>query len=144
MAALLTLCGGSLLLALGRFGGVYAFVSSLPGLTSFRAPARHIALFHLALSAVVALVIDDVVTIARTRQLVAWRRLWLLALPAALSVATAAAAHVLRGSAWAASHEHRIRIGHGPRGMGPRWWVLSRSWPPGARPRQGGGESRRC
>ena len=104
MAALLTLCGGSLLLALGRFGGVYAFVSSLPGLTSFRAPARHIALFHLALSAVVALVIDDVVTIARTRQLVAWRRLWLLALPAALSVATAAAAHVLRGSAWAASH----------------------------------------
>ena len=59
MAALLILAGISLLLALGPVGGIYPWLARLPGLSSFRAPARHLVLFHLALSGIAAVAFED-------------------------------------------------------------------------------------
>jgi hypothetical protein len=91
----------SLVFALGRYGGVYAFVAQLPGVNLFRAPARHVLLFHLALSGIAALVFEDLVHMVRQRMTTPWRRLWPLAVPAILSVVITAIAAVFARSSWA-------------------------------------------
>ena len=99
--ALVVMAGISLLFALGRYGGVYFLIAQLPGVSSFRAPGRHVLLFHLALSGIAALVFEDMVDMVRARAKLPRRTLWLLAAPAALSVAITAVAAILTDSSWA-------------------------------------------
>src|SRR5262245_21496276 len=47
---LLLLGSLALILATGRYGGLYTSMLAVPGLRWFRAPARHLLLFHLSLS----------------------------------------------------------------------------------------------
>ena len=51
----------ALVLAFGRFGVLQALLVELPGMAMFRAPARHLALVHLALAGLAAIAIDDLV-----------------------------------------------------------------------------------
>jgi len=106
---LLCLAGLALILAFGRYGGLYPLLAQLPGLASFRAPARHIVLLHFALAALSAIALEDAFALAAGRGLSTVRRLWPLALPAAIGAAFAAAAAVATGSAWAASMDLRLR-----------------------------------
>ena len=78
----------SLVLAMGRYGGVYVWLAQLPGLRSFRAPARHLVLFQLALSGIAAVAFEDRRwhSFADAASRIALRRLWPLAIPVAISV----------------------------------------------------------
>ena len=105
LVALLLFAAVSLVLAMGRYGGVYAWLAQLPGVSAFRAPARHLVLFHLALSGIAAVAFEDVIGMVRRGETVAWRRLWPLAIPVAFSVFVTMLAAVLGRSAWAAVHD---------------------------------------
>jgi hypothetical protein len=77
----------ALVLAFGRFAFLQRMLVELPGMAIFRAPARHLALVHLALAALAAIAIDDLVAAppdARVRP----RRLAFLAIPFAAGVVT--------------------------------------------------------
>jgi hypothetical protein len=103
-AGLLALAALGLVLALGRFGGLYVLLAQLPILNTLRVPARHIVLVHLALAGLAAIVFEDLVAIGRRGQTVEWRRLGLLAVPVVLSVATSVAGVALAGTPWAVAH----------------------------------------
>jgi hypothetical protein len=100
----LVMAGFSLVLALGRYGGVYPLLAVLPGVSAFRAPARFLVLFHLSLSALAAIAFDDLLAVLRSGERLATGRLWLLAIPAGLSAATTLGAVVFAGSSWASAH----------------------------------------
>ena len=100
----LGLAAFGLLMALGRFGGVYPFVSALPGVSTFRAPARFLVLFQLSLSALAAIVFDDLAALARGDGRIAIPRLWPLAALVGVSVATTAGAAIAATSPVAADH----------------------------------------
>lgn len=70
----------ALVLAFGRFGVVQPLLVELPGMAIFRAPARYVALVHLALAALAAIAVDDLVA-ARVEGRVRPRRLAFLAIP---------------------------------------------------------------
>lgn len=106
--ALLVLAALGLVLALGRWGGVYTWLSLLPGVGAFRAPARHILLFHMALAGIAGLVFDDLLAIVREREKVPLRRFWPLACLALLSVITTLAAAAVADSPWAAAQGFRL------------------------------------
>lgn len=73
-----------LLLALGRYGGVYEIVAMLPLVGTFRAPARHIVLVHLGFALLAAVAFDDIRRSSDNRRSVAPSRwIWL---PLAASV----------------------------------------------------------
>lgn len=99
--ALLVLGTLGIVLALGRFGGLYVLLAQLPILNTLRVPARHIVLVHLALAGLAAVAFEDVVAIGRQGPPVAWRRLWPLAVPVTLSVVTGIAGVMLSGTPWA-------------------------------------------
>ncbi|HKV98384.1 MAG TPA: hypothetical protein VJN96_01105, partial [Vicinamibacterales bacterium] len=101
--ALLVFGGLSLLLALGRFGGLYPLLAQLPVLNTLRVPARHIVLVHLTFAALAAIVFDDLIGLARRGERVPWPRLWPLAAVVALSIVTSVAGAVIAGSPWAAA-----------------------------------------
>ena len=103
--ALLVFAALSLVLAFGRHAWVYEWMARLPGLHNFRAPARHLVLFHLALSGIAAIVFEDVVGLVRRRERVAFARLWPLGVTIILSVAITVLASVLATSEWAASRD---------------------------------------
>jgi hypothetical protein len=92
--ALLLAAALALVLAFGRYAGLYAALAWLPGFKWFRAPARHLMLFDLALSVLAAIAFDDLLNCLRRGERIAWRRLWPLAVPAALSVVSAAAGSI--------------------------------------------------
>jgi len=104
VAALLLFAAASLVIALGRYAGIYTWLARLPGVGTFRAPVRHIVLFHLALSGIAAVAFEDIVAMVRTRDTIELRRLWPVATLVALSVATTLAAALLTDSAWALEH----------------------------------------
>jgi hypothetical protein len=60
----LWLCAGSLVLALGRYGGLYYLLAKLPVVGEFRAPGRFIFLVHFGVAIIGAAVFDD---LARSR-----------------------------------------------------------------------------
>ena len=103
--ALLVLAGIGLVLAMGRFGGVYAWLAHLPGLRNLRAPSRHLIVFQLALSGMAAIAFEDLAALVRRRETIDIRRLWPLAVPVALSIVTTVAAAALAQSAWARAHD---------------------------------------
>ena len=85
----LGVCAASLVLALGRYGGFYYALASLPVFGWFRAPARFIFLFHFGMAIVAAAVFDDLLALVRAPQ----RRSWgMLAGPAVLVLSSAAIA----------------------------------------------------
>ena len=102
LAALLVFAALSLVLAFGRYGGLYAWLAQLPGLRNFRAPARHLVLFQLALGGIAAVVFEDLIGLVRRGEKTEMRRLWPLAIPVALSVTITAVAAALAQSSWAA------------------------------------------
>jgi hypothetical protein len=78
----------SVILSLGRYGGLYGWLSEFPILDKFRAPGRHVVLFHLALSGIAAAVFDDLVGLIRRGEKFPARRCRLFALIACVSVGT--------------------------------------------------------
>lgn len=61
------LCILGILLALGSYGFLYEFVSTLPFLRGFRAPARHILLLHVGLCLLLAIMYEDLQSRVRAR-----------------------------------------------------------------------------
>jgi hypothetical protein len=104
VVALVVFAAGSLALALGRYGPFYVRLAGLPGLNAFRAPARHLALFHAALSGLAAIAFEDVIGVAQRRQRVSPRRLWLFGVFVAVAAATVLTTGSLTGSRWADTH----------------------------------------
>ena len=105
LAMLLLAFGGlALWLAFGRHGGLYQALASLPVLRGFRAPARHIVLFQMALAALAAIAFEDLARFRAAGERLEWRQLWPLSIPAVLAVLTVGIAPVLSGSAFAAAH----------------------------------------
>ena len=88
----------ALILAFGRYGGLYTSLLAVPGLRWFRAPTRHLMVVHLSLSVLAAIVLDDVLDLVRRREMINWQRLWPLAVPCALSLGTAVVAAILIAS----------------------------------------------
>lgn len=86
----LTLVAGGVVLALGRYGGLYELLAGLPLIGSFRGPARHIVLVHFGLAILAAVLVEDLRRVERqsARSLLPW--VWL---PVALSVAAVAFAY---------------------------------------------------
>jgi len=105
LIGLLIFAGLALVLAMGRYGPAYPWLAQLPGIRNFRAPARHLVLFQLALSGVAAVVFEDVAGVVRGCEVVPWQSLWPLAIPIAISVGLTLGAGALAGSSWAASHD---------------------------------------
>ena len=77
----------ALLLALGDLGVLYRLQRSLPLLGLFRAPARYLSLFQLALAVVAAVGFADLVRCSSRRERPPWRGLWPFALLPSVSVA---------------------------------------------------------
>ena len=77
-----------ILLALGPGGGIYVLLTKVPGLGVFRAPARYILILHMILAIVAAVMMADLLRLARRlknpRPLMS---LWPLGLVPALSLA---------------------------------------------------------
>jgi hypothetical protein len=97
-AALFLLGTTALILAFGAYGGLYPSLLAVPGLSWFRAPTRHLMLFHLSVSIIAAIVFEDLIELVRRRELIEWRRLWPLAIPCAVSVgATVFGARMIAG-----------------------------------------------
>ena len=77
-----------LIVALGKYGGLYEWISRLPLLGLFRGPSRYIILVHLAMAILAAVAFTDLTGLLRRREQVPWRALWPLACLASISVAT--------------------------------------------------------
>jgi len=77
----------ALLLAMGDLGVLYRLQRSLPLLGLFRAPARYLSLFQLALAVAAAVAFADLVRCSSRRVLRPWRELWPFALLPSVSVA---------------------------------------------------------
>ena len=99
----------ALVLALGRYGGLYPMLAQVPGLSSLRAPARHIVLMHFALAGLAAIALEDAFALAAGERSVDVRRLWPLAIPVVLGVAIEIAAAAVSGSHWAGSMDLRLK-----------------------------------
>jgi hypothetical protein len=80
-AAFLVLAALGLLLSLGRYGGLYPLLAHLPGVSGFRAPARHILLVHFAFAGMAALVLDDLIALSRRTAPRAAVKVWPLVIP---------------------------------------------------------------
>jgi hypothetical protein len=103
LVALLALAAISFVLAMGRYGGVYTWLAQLPGLRNLRAPTRHLVLFQLALSGIAAVAFEDLLGMIRRGEQSTMRRLWPLAVPVAMSLATTVLGAMLAQSSWAAA-----------------------------------------
>jgi hypothetical protein len=79
-----------LLLALGKYGGLYWLVAQLPVIRVFRAPARYIAVLHLFMALAAAIAFDDLAALARGAVRARGQTLWPLAAIVALGAATLA------------------------------------------------------
>jgi len=105
LGALLALAAISIVLAMGRYGGVYVWLAQLPGLRTLRAPSRHLVLFHLALSGIAAIAFEDLIGLVRRGERIELPRLWPLAVPVAVSVALTLLAGTFAQTSWAAAHQ---------------------------------------
>jgi hypothetical protein len=85
-------CLLGLVLALGRYGGLYQWVTLVPLVGKFRAPSRHLVLLHLGLSFLVAILFEDlrrlVVTRPASPQPLGWLSLPVLVSGCAAAVGT--------------------------------------------------------
>jgi hypothetical protein len=87
LALLATLAtAGSLLLALGDYTPLFSLTTKIPVVGRFRIPARYLVITHLALATLGALAFARLSNRCSGEGRIAWRRLWPLLLPPALSV----------------------------------------------------------
>jgi hypothetical protein len=86
--AVTLIAGLTLVLALGRYGGVAVLLTHLPVLQSLRAPARYIVLVHFALAILAAVTMDDLLAIAGRRSASPVGPMAALWIPAALGIVT--------------------------------------------------------
>jgi hypothetical protein len=93
----LVLCLLSAVLALGRYGGLYYLLASLPGFSWFRAPGRFTLLLHFGMSIVAAAVFDDLVKRVRAREPLRARLILAVGIPVVLSAAIAVGGYALTG-----------------------------------------------
>ena len=101
--ALLALALLGLWLAFGKYGGIYPWLARLPVLSGFRAPSRHIVLFQFALAGLAGIAFEDLVALVKSGTRVELRRLWPIAVPVVLAIATIALAASLSGTPLATS-----------------------------------------
>lgn len=113
--ALGCLAAAALILALGRYGGVYPLLAQLPIVSSFRASARHIVLLHLGLAGLTAIAIEDLLML-RTAP-VAWSRLAPLSLPPILCIFAVVGGLAAADTEWAKTMGVRLS-GAGPAFVG--------------------------
>jgi hypothetical protein len=106
--ALLGLAALGIVLALGRYGGLYPLLAQLPGISSFRAPARHIVLAHLAFAGLTGLMIDDLLDLQARRVRLPYRNLWPLAVSTTLTIGVTIAGFLATGSSWAIANDVRF------------------------------------
>jgi hypothetical protein len=81
-----------LIVALGKYGGVYEWLARVPLVGVLRGPSRYVILVHLAMAILAAIALTDLVGLLRRRERVPWCALWPFAALASLSVATTVAA----------------------------------------------------
>lgn len=86
VAACLAFSVLNIVLALGPRGWLYPALASLPGVSSFRAPVRHLVLAHLGMAGVSAVVFADLLDVVRRQTRIAWIRLLPLAIAPCASV----------------------------------------------------------
>ncbi|MCE9591234.1 MAG: YfhO family protein [Planctomycetes bacterium] len=79
-------------LATGKYGWIQRLVVSLPVVGVFRCPTRQIVLVHLGLAITATIAFADLTRLARRGRRVEMVRMWPMAVPLLLSVATAALA----------------------------------------------------
>ncbi len=75
-ATMLSLAAIALILALGKYGGLYGLLAQLPVLGSFRCSARHVVLIHFALAILAAIALPQLAQQATTGPSVRNRGLW--------------------------------------------------------------------
>ena len=78
----------SLILALGRYGGLAMLLTHLPVLQSLRAPVRYIVLVQFSLAILAAVTIDDLLAISERRTTAPTGPILVLWVPAALGIFT--------------------------------------------------------
>ncbi len=104
--------GCAVVLALGRYGGVYPLLARWPVFSLFRAPQRFVVIAHAAFALIGAGMFADLADLVRRRQPVPWRPLLPLLVPLALAVLTAVLGPVsgwsLGGEVTWADGPHRI------------------------------------
>ncbi len=88
IAALTVFAVLSLILALGRYGGIAVLFTHLPVLQSLRAPVRYIVLVQFALAILAAITVDDLLAIADGRTPAPAGPMAALWIPALLGIAT--------------------------------------------------------
>ena len=81
----------ALVLAMGRYGGLYLVQQQLPVVGLFRMPSRYLVLVHLACAVLAAIAFVDLQRVVRDKALPPLRSLWPLWIPLALSVLTTTA-----------------------------------------------------
>lgn len=141
VALALMLAGAGLVLALGRYAGVYPLIAHLPVLSQFRGPSRHIPIVHVALAILSACALDDLrhgprpssrfwwtppILVAATAVVLAWMslaqdsRYW----PAILGLEPATQI-VLGASVFVATGALLLLAAHGVRGAIPLLVILA-------------------
>ena len=99
-------CAIGLILALGRYGGVYEWFTFVPLVGKFRAPTRHIVLLHFGLAVLAAILFEDLQRLRVTRGTTSRERKWIW-LPAMLSAAMAGVA-MLRPQIWSTFPDQQL------------------------------------
>jgi hypothetical protein len=102
--ALLAFAALAFILALGQSGGIYRWLSELPGLASFRAPSRFVLLMHFAFAGIAAIALDDLIEVSRRRERVSISRHWPLSVPLVLNAATLCIGNLIGVLPWASAH----------------------------------------
>jgi hypothetical protein len=88
VAAVTAFAALTLILALGRYGGIAVLFTYLPLLQSLRAPVRYIVLVQFALAILAAVTIDDLLAIAAGRSAAPQGPMAALWIPALLGIST--------------------------------------------------------
>jgi hypothetical protein len=81
-----------LVLALGKYGGVYEWITKLPLIGAMRGPARYVILLHFATAILTAVAVADLTGLLRRREPLPWRVLWPFVAVVSLTIATTVAA----------------------------------------------------
>jgi hypothetical protein len=100
LTALIVGAAIALVLAFGRYGGVYPLIANLPGIQNFRAPARHLVLFDLALSGIAAVAFEDLMAMARRTATERSAAIVPLAITAVLTVGITIVAVLAASTTW--------------------------------------------
>jgi len=88
IAAVTVFAAVTMLMVLGRYGGLAVLLSHLPVLRTLRAPARYIVLVQFALAILAAMTFDDLIAIADRRIAATSGTMPALWIPAALGIVT--------------------------------------------------------